>query len=384
MLLGIRDVGCSKTWRPRGGLVEVFARLCMLYPGFHMGPRGTAEVVERKVRVTYPTPCACMGWLVSSDHVAGRSLIKPRCNCRLSLVCFSAGILKEETEWNLVCERQESSPRFVPTRFTQDNDPCNNGLTRDIRRGTRGQCIDAASQFFVPSFYVHSRNVLVGRHGDSQFQLRRGGRIPGPVRWIQRHNDARRGTAESTTDHQRLHPYTNVRFIFKHDHFSTLVFSNSIHCSIHCARVLFNIRYFVIFAICVLGNALVIVTLLQNRRMRTVTNIFLINLSVGGTFSVVSFESSQYVKYTVSHCTLHHTVHYMPLYTISHYTLDPIIHYMPLYTISHCIVHFYTTIWYFESITAEISIETCPTVCNDYGGRRFATGSVLHAVHFDR
>ncbi|OWA55673.1 putative Cholecystokinin receptor type A, partial [Hypsibius exemplaris] len=39
--------------------------------------------------------------------------------------------------------------------------------------------------------------------------------------------------------------------------------------------------YFVIFAICILGNAAVIVTLIQNRRMRTVTNIFLINLSVG-------------------------------------------------------------------------------------------------------
>lgn len=40
--------------------------------------------------------------------------------------------------------------------------------------------------------------------------------------------------------------------------------------------------YILIFIVCVVGNSLVIVTLHQNRKMRTVTNIFLINLSVGG------------------------------------------------------------------------------------------------------
>ena len=38
--------------------------------------------------------------------------------------------------------------------------------------------------------------------------------------------------------------------------------------------------YSVIFVLAVVGNSLVIVTLAQNRRMRTVTNVFLLNLSV--------------------------------------------------------------------------------------------------------
>ncbi len=38
--------------------------------------------------------------------------------------------------------------------------------------------------------------------------------------------------------------------------------------------------YCIIFVLAVLGNSLVIVTLVQNRRMRTVTNVFLLNLSV--------------------------------------------------------------------------------------------------------
>ena len=38
--------------------------------------------------------------------------------------------------------------------------------------------------------------------------------------------------------------------------------------------------YIVIFLLAVVGNVLVIVTLVQNKRMRTVTNIFLLSLSV--------------------------------------------------------------------------------------------------------
>ena len=38
--------------------------------------------------------------------------------------------------------------------------------------------------------------------------------------------------------------------------------------------------YVVIFLLSVVGNILVILTLIQNRRMRTVTNVFLLNLSV--------------------------------------------------------------------------------------------------------
>ena len=36
--------------------------------------------------------------------------------------------------------------------------------------------------------------------------------------------------------------------------------------------------YAVIFILSVVGNSLVLITLLQNRRMRTVTNVFLLNL----------------------------------------------------------------------------------------------------------
>lgn len=39
--------------------------------------------------------------------------------------------------------------------------------------------------------------------------------------------------------------------------------------------------YAIIFLFSVSGNTLVILTLIQNRRMRTVTNFFLLNLSIG-------------------------------------------------------------------------------------------------------
>ena len=38
--------------------------------------------------------------------------------------------------------------------------------------------------------------------------------------------------------------------------------------------------YTLIFVLAIVGNTLIIVTLVQNRRMRTVTNVFLINLSI--------------------------------------------------------------------------------------------------------
>lgn len=44
-----------------------------------------------------------------------------------------------------------------------------------------------------------------------------------------------------------------------------------------------NIRipfYAIIFLLSVMGNCLVILTLFQNRRMRTITNVFLLNLSI--------------------------------------------------------------------------------------------------------
>lgn len=38
--------------------------------------------------------------------------------------------------------------------------------------------------------------------------------------------------------------------------------------------------YSIIFLLSTLGNALVIITLIQNRKMRTITNLFLLNLSI--------------------------------------------------------------------------------------------------------
>ncbi|XP_014678145.1 PREDICTED: cholecystokinin receptor type A-like, partial [Priapulus caudatus] len=40
------------------------------------------------------------------------------------------------------------------------------------------------------------------------------------------------------------------------------------------------VLYSIIFVLSITGNALVIVTLVQNKRMRTITNVFLLNLSV--------------------------------------------------------------------------------------------------------
>lgn len=40
------------------------------------------------------------------------------------------------------------------------------------------------------------------------------------------------------------------------------------------------ILYILILCLAIIGNALVILTLIQNRRMRTITNVFLLNLAV--------------------------------------------------------------------------------------------------------
>lgn len=42
--------------------------------------------------------------------------------------------------------------------------------------------------------------------------------------------------------------------------------------------------YTIIFLLAVIGNSLVILTLVQNKRMRTITNLFLLNLSVSDLF----------------------------------------------------------------------------------------------------
>lgn len=42
--------------------------------------------------------------------------------------------------------------------------------------------------------------------------------------------------------------------------------------------------YSVIFLLAVIGNLLVILTLIQSRRMRTITNLFLLNLAVSDLF----------------------------------------------------------------------------------------------------
>lgn len=42
--------------------------------------------------------------------------------------------------------------------------------------------------------------------------------------------------------------------------------------------------YSVIFLLAVIGNLLVILTLIQSRRMRTITNLFLLNLAISDLF----------------------------------------------------------------------------------------------------
>lgn len=42
--------------------------------------------------------------------------------------------------------------------------------------------------------------------------------------------------------------------------------------------------YSIIFLLAVIGNSLVILTLVQNKRMRTITNLFLLNLSISDLF----------------------------------------------------------------------------------------------------
>ena len=63
------------------------------------------------------------------------------------------------------------------------------------------------------------------------------------------------------------------------DNVSLSMTSSSINSSVHEfeSEVLIPL-YSIIFILSVVGNILVIVTLSQNRRMRTVTNIFLLNL----------------------------------------------------------------------------------------------------------
>lgn len=71
--------------------------------------------------------------------------------------------------------------------------------------------------------------------------------------------------------------------------------------------------YALIFIVCVFGNALVVITLAQNRRMRTVTNIFLINLAASGKFPARGFKMGV-EKGTVSlssmRCSMHERERY--------------------------------------------------------------------------
>lgn len=69
--------------------------------------------------------------------------------------------------------------------------------------------------------------------------------------------------------------------------------------------------YSVIFLLAVIGNSLVILTLVQNKRMRTITNLFLLNLAVSDLFLGVfwyvelsPFENENN-KFLISACRLH-------------------------------------------------------------------------------
>ena len=54
--------------------------------------------------------------------------------------------------------------------------------------------------------------------------------------------------------------------------------------------------YAVIFVLSVVGNSLVLITLLQNRRMRTVTNVFLLNLVSSFSFLILPISFSLIVQ----------------------------------------------------------------------------------------
>lgn len=83
--------------------------------------------------------------------------------------------------------------------------------------------------------------------------------------------------------------------------FPSLVFENlssNVNLSFNMSNTLNNLNhqswittasriiplYSVIFLLAVIGNSLVILTLVQNKRMRTITNLFLLNLAVSDLF----------------------------------------------------------------------------------------------------
>lgn len=65
--------------------------------------------------------------------------------------------------------------------------------------------------------------------------------------------------------------------------FSTPTTLNNSHLWIQTASRIIPL-YSVIFLLAVIGNSLVILTLVQNKRMRTITNLFLLNLAVSDLF----------------------------------------------------------------------------------------------------
>ena len=70
-----------------------------------------------------------------------------------------------------------------------------------------------------------------------------------------------------------LHHYINLtNLTLKRSHHRLIKFDESGEIRIPL--------YVIIFLLSVVGNILVILTLIQNRRMRTVTNVFLLNLSI--------------------------------------------------------------------------------------------------------
>ncbi|GAV07893.1 hypothetical protein RvY_17673 [Ramazzottius varieornatus] len=80
------------------------------------------------------------------------------------------------------------------------------------------------------------------------------------------------------------------------------------------------VMYIVIFIFCIVGNALVVITLMQHRRMRTVTNIFLINLSIGdlllGVFCMPFTLSGQILKRFVFGAAMCHMILYFQVVSV--------------------------------------------------------------------
>lgn len=89
--------------------------------------------------------------------------------------------------------------------------------------------------------------------------------------------------------------------------------------------VIYTLAYCFIFALCMLGNILVCLIVLENRRMRTVTNLFILNLAISdllvGIFCIPTTLVDNLITGNMKcdECTCSHTTVYFDLNADVHY-----------------------------------------------------------------